>query len=133
MSSKEPRKKLLTEHVQGVAGEKQQLARVHAGSDIRSVGPQGIGGQAQALLGGAAHEHQRYLSVQKAGTAVEIRFHDLQRGAAAPEVVHVLQVAVEVADLRKQNFSSHCPSSFASSISFSFAFTRNASGMPSTP
>ena len=121
------------EHVGGVAGQEKELTAVHLGGDLRGVGAQGIGGQAQTLLCGAAHVHQRHVLGEKTGLAVEIRFDDLQLGAAALQVADVLQVAVEVTDLRKEDLSFHCAASFFRSISFSFAFTRKARGIPSTP
>ena len=87
----------------------------------------------QPLFCGTAHIDQRHILREEPGFAVQVRLYDLQRRAAALQVVDVLQIAVQVADLRKQNFRLHCAPSFASSFSFSFSLTRKARGVPSTP
>ena len=120
-------------HVRRVAGQQDQLSRVRPCGDVRGIGPQGVRRQTQPLLRGAAHIDQRHILREEPGFAVQVRLYDLQRRAAALQIVDVLQIAVQVADLRKQNFRLHCAPSFASSFSFSFSLTRKARGVPSTP
>ena len=77
------------------------LPCVHPGGDVVPVGAQRLRCQQQTLLGGGAHENQRDLFGQKSGLGFQVGLHDLQLPAAALQIVDVLQIAVEVAYLRK--------------------------------
>ena len=98
---------VLTEDVQGVAGDQEALAPVDGLDQIVPVRAQSAGGPGEAVLGAGAHIDQIDAAVQEGGPVLIVGLHHLGRGAALFQIAHVGQVAVQIAQLRVQQFNFH--------------------------